>query len=410
MHVMCLACGALAAHAPGRGEDEPFFRRVESAPGYIGGNPWGISADGRVVVGDAGVEGGFLRWHAYRWRIGGEMQILGSLYEDWNSTSFAASSDGSAVVGDGLIAGGTHGAFRWTAQDGLIHLGDLSGGSDSSAARGVSADGEVVVGFSSVGENITHAFRWTRDTGLVDLGVLPNGWTSHAHAISADGLVVVGSSRNSDYKNEAFRWTEAEGMVGMGDLAGGSFSSIAYAINVDGSVAVGWGSADAGPEAFRWTESGGIVGLGFLAGTDSVAYAVSADGSVVVGAAADPRNRPFIWTAREGMRNLQEIIEHELGLGLFDFDELIAATGVSADGRTIVGWGYTRDGQPQGWVAYLGPGCRVDFDDDGVVDTRDVIAFLGAWSRRSLLADWNYDAVVDIRDVVGFLNGWVEGC
>lgn len=404
-----------SSHAAG--QDAPYLRLIPAAQGYSSANAQAISANSRVVVGEAGVDGGFLEYHAFRWHSGGDMQILGSLYEDWNSGARAASSDGSVVVGFGDVPdkpGGVE-AFRWTEQEGMIGLGDLEGGDHYSVANGVSADGRIVVGIGATdgdfGNFYARAFMWTQELGIVALDMLPGAWVSHANAISADGRVVVGGVTNASYAPEAFRWTEQDGMLGLGDLSGSSFYSDATAVSADGSVVVGWGLSDRGWEAFRWTQADGMVGLGFLEGNQSEAYAVSADGSVVVGGATTtPRSRPFIWTADEGMRNLQDVLQFELGLDLGEFVELTYATGITADGRTIVGQGFTRDGDARGWVAYLGSRCGADFDDDGTVDTRDVAAYLNVWVQRSILADWNYDAIVDTRDFIAFLNVWVKAC
>ncbi|HZW10354.1 MAG TPA: GC-type dockerin domain-anchored protein [Phycisphaerales bacterium] len=57
-----------------------------------------------------------------------------------------------------------------------------------------------------------------------------------------------------------------------------------------------------------------------------------------------------------------------------------------------------------------GSSCAADFNADGSVDTRDVIAFLNAWSAGESSADSNGDGVVDTRDVILFLNLWTAGC
>lgn len=54
--------------------------------------------------------------------------------------------------------------------------------------------------------------------------------------------------------------------------------------------------------------------------------------------------------------------------------------------------------------------CAADFDGDGMVDTRDVLAFLNAWTAGDLDADANGDGVIDTRDVLVFLNLWTAGC
>ena len=75
-------------------------------------------------------------------------------------------------------------------------LGDLPGGSFFSTAQDVSADGLVVVGFSSSDFSAAtaaqaEAFRWTADEGMVGLGDLPGGGNgSEAADVSADGSVI----------------------------------------------------------------------------------------------------------------------------------------------------------------------------------------------------------------------------
>lgn len=68
--------------------------------------------------------------------------------------------------------------------------------------------------------------------------------------------------------------------------------------------------------------------------------------------------------------------------------------------------------QDQEWSFVLEgvPACRVDLNGDGLVDTRDVIEFLNAWTAQDQDADWNGDGLVDTRDFLAFLNDWVAGC
>lgn len=390
--------------------EEPFFAPLGTlGPDYCLSHAFGVSGDGETVVGFSSICNQY-KYHAFQWTADGGMDPLGSITGDLNSGAQAASLDGSVIVGEGYIPDGVE-AFLWTAQDGMVGLGELPGGEHYSTAWGVSADGSVVVGQSAVADGAA-AFRWTPHEGMVALEMPDGVWASRAHGVSADGLVIVGDMSNADYSGEAFRWTEQEGMVGLGDLAGGSFVSRASACSADGWAVAGWGQSDRGWEAFRWTPDEGMVGLGFLQSSYSRAYAISGDGSVVVGEAIveDADHAPFIWTPQEGMRDLQEVLQSDLGLDLGDLVNLVAANGISADGRTIVGWGFNRDGRSEGWVAYLGASCRADFNGDGTVDSRDVVAYMNTWAQKSPLADWNYDAFVDIRDFIAFLNAWTTGC
>ncbi|HZW09288.1 MAG TPA: GC-type dockerin domain-anchored protein [Phycisphaerales bacterium] len=56
------------------------------------------------------------------------------------------------------------------------------------------------------------------------------------------------------------------------------------------------------------------------------------------------------------------------------------------------------------------PVCPADFNADGAIDSRDVIAYLNAWTAEAGRADINADGVIDSRDVIAFLNEWVGGC
>jgi hypothetical protein len=63
-----------------------------------------------------------------------------------------------------------------------------------------------------------------------------------------------------------------------------------------------------------------------------------------------------------------------------------------------------------GFGAWLGCVCRSDFDGNGSVDTRDVLAFLNAWTAGEPSGDFNGDGTLDTRDVLAFLNAWAFGC
>ncbi len=134
-------------------------------------------------------------------------------------------------------------------------------------------------------------------------------------------------------------------MIGLGDLDGGDFSSFAYGVSSDGSVVVGHGTSASGQEAFRWTQAGGMIGLGDLDGGTfwSRAYDVSSDGSVVVGYGNSASGaEAFRWTESTGMQSLNDILTSN-GVDLTGWT-LTQATGVSGDGRTIVGTGTSPNG------------------------------------------------------------------
>lgn len=356
-----------------------------SAPGVGPCNYYGlgISGDGSTIVGYyAGISpndsGGWLRWTV----VDGAVPIATPFGQ---GTAYAASFDGSVIVGTGNPNGCGSSACVWTAQTGLVALDNFGGPYATGepcgygAALGVSADGSVAAGWSAPQSNgnSPQAFR-SIGGQTVGLGYLPGGGTgttppwptgSVGTAISADGQAIVGWSdfTNSGNDYQAFRWTQATGMQGLGDLPGGSISSRAFAVSADGSVVVGAGNFGAPTEA-------------------------------------------FIWTATTGMRRLQDVLSIDLGLNTTGW-AIQFALGVSADGRTIVGAGVNPCGVQEGWIAYLGTErvCPADFNDNGALSVQDIFAFLNAWFAGDPRADFN-GCGLSVQDIFDFLNAWFTGC
>ena len=346
--------------------------------GSVFSQPRGVSNDGTVVV---GLSSGSSGTEAFRWTTSTGMVGLGDFPEgSANSQARGVSADGSVVIGTGNKTDFVNEAFRWTESSGLVGLGDLPGGTTGSEGWSVSADGTVVVGQSvATGPNI-HAFRWTQASNtMTDLSTLFGGsFGSWANKVSGDGLVVVGGS-NSSPGNQAFRWTQGGGMVGLGDLTGGDYSSEAFGVSFDGSVVVGQSSSGSGEtQAFRWTQADGMVGLGDLPGglVSSSAKGISADGSIIIGFGT-PTNfaRAFIWDASHQMRNLQDVLVNDYGLGAsLTGWTLHEASAISADGNFIVGYATNPDGAIEGWLVSLAPSSPTlggDYNGNGIVDAAD---------------------------------------
>jgi probable HAF family extracellular repeat protein len=223
------------------------------------------------------------------------------------------------------------------AQPSFQGLGELTGGDVHSQANAVSSDGSTAVGFSYTGAG-TEAFRWTSGGGMVGIGDLPGGaFHSIANGVSADGSTIVGHSSSSSsggIDSEAFVWTSG-GMIGLGDFPSpdtGIFSSRSSDVTDDGSFVAGTGEVFYS-EAFSWTSGGGKVQLGYLSpdGYSSFATGVSADGTTIVGGSvllSVGEREAFSWTSGGGMVGLGELA------GGVTRSE---AMGVSADGSTVVG-------------------------------------------------------------------------
>ena len=144
-------------------------------------------------------------------------------------------------------------------------------------------------------------------------------------------------------------------MLALGELPGGLHYSQAYGVSADGSIVVGTTSSERAfnGEAVRWV-NGQIQPLSANPGPfSSVATAVSADGSVVVGrqSFSATLDEAFVWDESNGLRSLRLVLTG-LGLDVTGWS-LFEARGVSADGRTIVGYGTNPHGQTEAWVAVV---------------------------------------------------------
>lgn len=173
--------------------------------GIVYSYAYGASKDGATVVGTSRSQSGD---KPVRWNENGGVTALTNNY---NGSAFAASNDGSVIVGVAEIEfppflgrPPRQEAFRWTASGGFSLLGtlaDTSGipnelRSDESVALAVSADGSTIVGQSdSTSAGNATAFVWTPSTGMIEIdGTI-------ATAVSGDGAVVVGRGQG-----ELFIW------------------------------------------------------------------------------------------------------------------------------------------------------------------------------------------------------------
>jgi uncharacterized membrane protein len=335
------------------------------------------------------------------------------------SDARAISADGRSVVGISLpdySTGLVRRAYRWTEETGMVSLGDVQG-----SAERVSADGRVVVGEAKNPRSAP--FVWTSETGMT-FPVLPpeirsgggfsaisdDGRVAAGHAtswytswtidgsylwtaaggferlpgvrvpvdFSADGSVLAHDARvyhgpgTFDRHNEAARWTADGGvlLLGLGpaeiDGQPSPFTeSFATGISADGHTIVGylWNSHNPPEQSFLWTEEGGMQLLGDLPGGLGRNFAtdVSADGRVVTVSVIVPGSAPgefqavaAVWDARHGMRQLQQVLETEFGLGAeLSGWWLVNAEAISDDGLAIAGHGTNPEGETEAFLVTL---------------------------------------------------------
>lgn len=342
---------------------EPSFTPMGLLDGGTSSNANGVSYDGTVVVGWSDDASGTTR--ATRWTPGDGLLQYDSLQ----------GSSAVAVSGNGNVAVGGHGPpAPWLYPSACVWTGigqrlTLIGGStyNYGSLSGASFDASIVVGayFADPTDE-----PWS--SGAVYLSGLtttlrylpghaggPNRRGDVANGVSAAGSLIVGSVLTpTPTRYRATLWTRATGAnLDLGTLFGDGTNSYGEAISADGTTVVGSSTVDnysSPAEAFRWTAGTGMVGLGDLAGgyADSVATAVSADGSHIVGYSDSANGREaFIWDENHGMRSLRDLLVY-FGLDLIPWS-LQVATGVSAGGETIVGYGIDPEGHTQGWIATI---------------------------------------------------------
>lgn len=281
----------------------------------------------------------------------------------------AISPTGGVVVGSSTF-GNEEQPFRWTRQGGMRAL-PVPATYQGGEALGVSEDGSVVVGFGNfIGSlwnrplPLNEAMMWVNGVAT-PLGFTGNGLWSKAYDVSADGQIVVGEAHLNTSIGEymAVLWINGVGPVEVGDLPGGYDRSRAVAVSADGMTIAGWGSKLFHPfihRMFRWTQAGGMLDLGVAPGhLLAEATAMTADGNVIVGwgQVSGVTNRtPVIWDATSGVRDLIPILEGA-GLDLSAWQGssghvFMQATGISADGKTIVGFGKLNNSR-RAWIATL---------------------------------------------------------
>ena len=106
-------------------------------------------------------------------------------------------------------------------------------------------------------------------------------------------------------------------------------------------------------------------------------------------------------------------IVHEDGALSDEFGNSVAVNDVD-DGQIIIVGAHLDDdnGTDSGSAYVFDISCMnpADFNNDGMIDSQDQIAFLNAFTAGDPSADYNNDGVVDSKDFVAFLNDYNRGC
>lgn len=344
--LLCVVAGWRAA-----ADDKVFFMELprEVLPATIGSNAFAIAG--------SYYSGGGLTW----------MPTSGDEAIGARSAS-AISRDGKVIAGNALDSRGFENAAIWQGGRNWRALGSFTSGAEPcdqllSSAYGVSGEGRVIVGLGWDGCKYAHAFRWEEATGMVDLGTL-RGDSTRANGVSGDGKVVVGWEQGTIAGREGAKWVNR-----VEELIKGPAGPVgeAYAANTDGSIIVGQSCDFAGntfrqSTAWMWTQGKGVqcftVTLpSYLPPRGYVAQmrAVSDDGRVVGGAFSfGLESESLIWLDGQ-LFFLKEYLQSNGYPDAFrNWINTGFVTGVSPDGRTLVGYGAGPTGF-QGFMVILPP-------------------------------------------------------
>ncbi|MEO8590943.1 MAG: T9SS type A sorting domain-containing protein [Flavobacteriales bacterium] len=269
------------------------------------------------------------------------------------------SYDGNFLSGTSL---GTQGAelSRYDGSTGEWTLfGSLGFPVDNTVSGGysISGDGTTVVGnsWADTTGNLaySHAVACNAIDGVMDLGTLFFGRSTRANAVSEDASVVVGwQDFNGPWKSAVWRKNPNGGyfpneyllLDASGDPTD-EFNQLGEcsAVSADGAWIGGYGDYANNGEPWIWSAGTGVINLGHLPFTgNGFVGGMTADASIVVGwfdgeLFGDPQT-PFIWTAADGLQNLNTYITDVLGFDLGS-RQPYTANCISPDGRYIAGYG-----------------------------------------------------------------------
>lgn len=304
----------------------------------------GLSADGSTIVGS----------HLYS-DYGTPIFIQHGVETELDSGLFLYGS-ARGIALNGTIVGGVSNSYEAVQEAAVWQAGSLNyldhdSGGMSASAFAISADGQVIVGTASDSTFIRHAARWVN--GQVEsLGDLPGAAVGgRALAVSADGSVIVGAAAGN---NRAFRWMsgtmEALPLI---EPDGVQFSS-AFDVSADGRRIVGQQTHFSFlTDGLLW-EDGVPRNLGYLPGANKTfPYAISADGSLIFGdSGVGFTLRAFMWDELNGMQDLMQVLS-DAGVDLQGWQRLHFVRDVSADGHTLLGYGYNAQGEYSPFIATI---------------------------------------------------------
>jgi uncharacterized membrane protein len=366
---------------------------------------YGVSADGSVA---AGSNSNF--YLVYTATSG----VRAAATRNWSSANTGVSWDGRYIAGGvqnssasnrWQMARGDRNNETWTA------CGDLgiSMSGEGSSASGISGDGSTVFGLAWTTGGNALACTWRQGTGIQSLGTSVPNRSTRANGSNVDGTVIVGWQDGLTGFRQGCIWNN--GVQTLLFFANGEPAPEALACSADGSVVVGLGNESNSFHAWRWTAQTGIVDIlpredwadwEFMSGA---ATGVSADGNTIVGyyrfGGTPYDGHGWIWTPSKGVQDLTTLALDQ-GANIPSLQIAALPLAISADGRTVVGGsGNAETTLPTGgFVLRLESPCFGDVDGSGIVDSGDVaLTLLDYGPCPGCSSDLDETGEVDFGDV-----------
>ncbi|HRI42897.1 MAG TPA: dockerin type I domain-containing protein [Fimbriimonadaceae bacterium] len=294
-----------------------------------------------------------------------------------------ASRDLETFAGTNLYGGD---GFYW--HEGQFHLLEIPGNS-MVIPRGVSATGDRFAVATSTSQGATASHLWDRGGSRVQIGGTGD---PVVYAISPDGQVAYSEQH---YWSNGSGWQLLDPVLYTGNLGRGlvtedgrlvaqqwpviglwspgtgfvpivtvqsSGSVNLHGVSPNGTHLVGFRTTTFGDLARVWPAGGPPFDLGFGLSGPSRATSASRDGKVIVGWQTMPifGPDPFLWSATTGKIALRDYLASngvdEAYNWRFneDLDGIPSSPWISADGRTIIGFGRYGSESPSFWMARIG--------------------------------------------------------
>lgn len=318
----------------------------------LGSDANSVSADGSVVIGTSDNR-------CFRWtRESGVTEILDATGQFRLLNAYDVSGNGLVALGHSQhIESGVHRFFRWlpeSADFDLLH-----------SSLAASFDGSVMVGKAGIGvPGFTDAFRFEYGKPIERLITPPEYESAQADDVNGDGSVVVGRlerlNTTGQIVEQAAVWTSVTSPPAFLENHEQGYPSAASKISQDGLAVVGWAAFEEVPRdgqraAVRWSLADGrMLVLHPDKDFESYSTGVSADGRRVVGSYQHRQGgikNSFVWDESGELKDLQDwLMDLGLGSDLAGWSSL-RASDISADGLTIVGNGLNPDGELEAFVA-----------------------------------------------------------